>query len=112
MKSRIFPILFCVSVLCATPLTLVGMETTQEAPANAKTVTNELALAEASRQRAAQAGAEWLETSSLIEQAHHAAANQEWTQALALARRATEQGELAVEQAERESTAWRERVIQ
>jgi hypothetical protein len=112
VNNRIFFLLLGLFVLCSTPQVLLGMETMTEAPANGETVANEIALAEASRQRAAEAGAEWLETGSLIEQAKHAAENRDWQQALALALKAKKQGELAVAQAQRESIAWRERVIQ
>jgi len=108
VKSGIFLLLLGLTVLCTTQQMSLAME----APANEETVAYELALAEASRQRAAEAGAEWLETGSLIEQAKHAVENEDWRQALVLARRAKQQGELAVEQAGRESVAWRERVIQ
>ena len=112
VKSRVFLLLLGLAVLCTTPQVLLGMEATTEAPANGETVAIELALAEASRQRAAEAGAEWLDTGPLIEQAKHAAENEDWEQALALALKAKQQGELAVAQAQRESVAWRERVIQ
>jgi hypothetical protein len=112
VKSRVFIVLLGLAVLCTTPQVLLAIETTTEAPANEETVAIELALAEASRQRAGEAGAEWLETGPLIEQAKHAAENEDWRQALTLALRAKQQGELAVEQAARESVAWRDRVIQ
>jgi hypothetical protein len=112
MRSRI-PLLLIVFVgLFAIPEDIVGMEAVTGAAANRETAKNELALAEASRKRAAEAGAEWLETGSLIEQASDAFENEDWSQALTLARRAKKQGQLAIEQAERESIAWRDRVIQ
>jgi len=111
VKSRLFLLMLGLAALCTTPQVLLAMEATAEAPANAETATIELALAEASRQHAADSGAEWLETGSLIEQAKLAMGNEDWRQVLALALRAKKQGELAVAQAQRESVAWRERVI-
>jgi len=112
MNSRVFPVLLGFLMLCATPHRLFGTETVGAVPANAETVANEIASAEASRQRAAEAGAEWVDTGSLIQQATQAAEMEDWQRALELARRAKQQGELAVEQAARESVAWRERVVQ
>ena len=112
MSYRIFVVLLSFFVSYITPHSLFGMETMAAAPANAETVADEIALAEASRRRAAEAGAEWVDTASLIQQAMQAADVEDWQLALALAYRAKEQGELAVEQAARESIAWRERVIE
>lgn len=112
MKNQTLLLLLVLLLLCITPHGLFGMDSKPTAPANAETVANEIALAEASRQRAAEAGSEWLKTGSLIEQARQAADIEDWQQALLLARKAKQQGELAVEQAARESDAWRERVIQ
>ena len=112
VKSRLFLLLLGLAVLCTTPQVLLAMEATTEASANGETVAIELALAEASRQSAAEAGAEWLETGSLIEQAKHAAENEDWRQALKLALQAKKQSELAVAQAQQESVAWRDRVLQ
>jgi histidyl-tRNA synthetase len=81
------------------------------APVDAKTVAAEIAMAESTRQRAAAAGAEWLQTGSLVEQARQAAENENWHLALTLARQAREQSELAVQQSQRESEAWRNRVV-
>lgn len=107
MKNRIFLLLPVFFLLCGAPRMLPAME----APANAQTVAHEIDLAEASRQEAAEARAEWLQTGSLIEEAKRAAESEDWQQALALARQAKQQAELAVEQAERESVAWRSRVV-
>jgi len=112
MRSRIPFLLIVFAGLFTVPQDVIGMEAITRVAANRETVKNELALAETSRKRAAEAGAEWLETGSLIEQARRALENEDWSQALALARRANEQGELAFEQSERESGAWRDRVIQ
>ena len=67
--------------------------------------------AEQLRQSAADRGAEWLQTGSLIERAREAMASQEWQMAGQLARRAIQQSELAIEQSKRESTAWQRRVV-
>jgi len=112
MRSRVFPVLLGILMLCATPHRLSGTETAGTAPADAETVAKEIAMAEASRQRAAEAGAEWVDTGSLIQQAMQAAEVEDWQLALELALRAKQQGELAVEQAARESVTWRERVVQ
>ena len=112
MKYRIFVVLLSFFVSYITPHSLFGMETMAPAPANAEAVADEIALAEASRQRAAKAGSEWVDTASLIQQAMQAAEVEDWQLALALAHQAKKQGELAIEQAARESIAWRERVIQ
>lgn len=80
-------------------------------PVNTETVAAEIARAEAARQQAAEAGAEWLQTGALIEQAREAAASENWNLALTLARQARQQGELAVQQSQRESEAWRNRVL-
>jgi len=112
MSYRIFLVLLSFFVLYITPHQLFGMEPMAAVPANAETVADEIALAEASRQHAAEAGAEWVDTASLIKRAIQAADVEDWQLALALASRAKKQGELALEQAARESIAWRERVIQ
>lgn len=67
--------------------------------------------AEAARREAAERGAEWLATRSLIEQARREADEGNWRQAADLAEQALQQGNLAVEQAERESGAWQDRVV-
>lgn len=67
--------------------------------------------AEAARLRAAEAGAEWLDTENLVQRARVEADQGNWPQAAALAQQALQQGELAVAQAEYESEAWRNRVV-
>ena len=67
--------------------------------------------AEQLRQTAAEHGAEWLETESLIQKARKAAAAEDWHTARQLAERAKRQSELAIEQSERESTAWQKRAV-
>jgi hypothetical protein len=70
-----------------------------------------IAQADSVRLAAAEAGAEWLKTESLIEEARQLAAEGDWQAASARALKALRQGQLALEQAEREAGAWRERVI-
>lgn len=111
MNFRMIILVLAVFVLIGQPRQCLGQEAINGATANADKVATELALAETARQRAAEARAEWLRTSSLIEEAREAAQNEQWQQAWELAREARLQGELAVEQAERESVAWRERVV-
>jgi hypothetical protein len=74
-------------------------------------VSAQIERAEQMRQAAAARGAEWLATGGLIEQARKAAADENWDTARRLASQAKQQAELAIEQSERESTAWRNRVI-
>jgi hypothetical protein len=70
-----------------------------------------LVAAESAQKAAAAAGAEWLETHKLIEQARRDAEQENWDVAIELVMKAKQQGELAVMQAERESTAWKNRVV-
>lgn len=70
-----------------------------------------LAEAEQLRLEAAAAGAEWLQTGSLLEQARDQAAAGDMDAALALVDKAHFQAEAALLQAEYESTAWQNRVI-
>jgi len=67
--------------------------------------------AEAARQLATERRTEWLDTRGLIEQAREEARLGNYRQAVALADEARRQGELAVEQAEREAEAWQQRVV-
>lgn len=67
--------------------------------------------AETARQEAAARGAEWLDTRRLIEEARQEADQGNWQRAATLAEQALQQGTLASAQAERESEAWRERVV-
>lgn len=67
--------------------------------------------AEAARRAAAERNAEWLATRGLIKQARRAADEGNWPLAADLAGQALQQGNLAVEQAERESEAWHDRVV-
>jgi hypothetical protein len=111
MKKPILVFSLGLTLLCSTYQELPAMDAMADVAANGETVAQELALAEAARLRAAATGAEWLQTGSLIDQAKQAVEDEEWQLALALARKAKQQGELAIEQAERESVAWRSRVI-
>ena len=70
-----------------------------------------LVAAQSAQTAAAEAGAEWLETGVLIEQARLDAEQENWDTAIELAMKAKQQGELAVMQAERESIAWHNRVV-
>jgi hypothetical protein len=112
MNNRIFLPLLGLFLLCVTPRESSGMECRTAEPSNEEMVATEIALADAFRQRAAEAGAEWVDTGSLIQQAEQAVEMKDWQLAMELACRAKQQGELAVEQAARESVAWRERVVQ
>jgi hypothetical protein len=71
-----------------------------------------LVAAQNAQKAAAAAGAEWLETGALIDQAELDAEQENWDTAIELAEKAKQQGELAVMQAERESIAWQNRVVQ
>lgn len=70
-----------------------------------------LAEAEQLREEAAAAGAEWLQTEGLLEQAREAAANGDTQTALSLVAEARFQAEAALRQAEHEAEAWRDRVV-
>ena len=80
-------------------------------PPAADEVMSLIEQAEMVRQRASQAGAEWLRTGQLIDQARQHAEAEEWLRADATARLALRQGELALEQSVRESGAWEDRVL-
>ncbi len=71
----------------------------------------EFRAAEALRAEAAAIGAEWIETGRLLDEAQSADAEGDTDRALALVEKARFQAEAAIEQARRESTSWRERVI-
>jgi hypothetical protein len=82
-----------------------------DAAASEQSARERIDQAEAARREAAGRGAEWLETAGLIEEARREADQGNWREAEALAERALQQGNLAVAQAERESEAWRNRVV-
>ena len=69
------------------------------------------AEAEQLRLEAAAAGAEWLKTEALLDQARDEAAEGDMDAALALVEKARFQSEAALRQADYESTAWQNRVI-
>jgi len=68
-------------------------------------------VAERLRQTAAEAGAEWLETEKLLLRAQEEAASGNWNPAGRLTAKACKQAELALQQAEYESKAWKNRVV-
>ena len=70
-----------------------------------------LSAAEHLRKAAASAGAEWLKTESLLIRAREEAASGNWNPALQLTAKACQQAELALQQAQYESEAWKSRVI-
>lgn len=67
--------------------------------------------AERLRAEASAAGAEWLQTAKLLEQARDAEAGGDNEAALVLVEEARFQAEAALRQAEHEATAWRARVV-
>lgn len=71
----------------------------------------QFSVAENLRQAAAGAGAEWLKTESLLIRAREEAASGNWNPALQLTAKACQQAELALQQAQYESEAWKIRVI-
>lgn len=71
----------------------------------------EFGEAERLRAEAAAAGAEWLETGNLLEQAREAEAAGNTARARELVEEAKFQAEAALRQAGHEAEAWRERVI-
>ena len=97
--------------LMAVGLILAGHASVLPAQLSAESVAKSIGRAEAARNQAAELRAEWLETRSLIEQARKQAGLGHYEKAMALADKARRQGELAVEQYERESAAWQQRVV-
>jgi hypothetical protein len=89
-------------VILAAMLTAAGCTTVFE---------QRLAEAEHLRAEAAAAGAEWLQTEALLDQARDEAARGDTDAALALVDKARFQSEAALRQAEYEATAWQDRVI-
>ena len=69
------------------------------------------AEAERLRQQAAAIGHEWIETATLLEQATEQAAAGDTAAALQLVDKARFQSKAALMQAERESEAWKSRVV-
>ena len=68
-------------------------------------------LAEDLRRKAAEAGAEWLQTEDLLIQSRKLAASEQWSAAMQLVDKACLQSELALQQSITESKAWKKRVI-
>ncbi len=71
----------------------------------------QFAAAQSLRVEAAAAGAEWLETEDLLNQASEAAARDNMDAAFALLEQARLQAEMAIQQAEHEAAAWASRVV-
>ena len=82
-----------------------------DAPLTASSVESLIEHAVQTRVQAADMGAEWLETRTLVERAREQLEQGNLEQAASLADRARKQGELAIEQATREANAWKQRVI-
>ena len=72
----------------------------------------QISAAEKLRQLAASVGAEWLETEGLLFRSREEADRGNWRTALELVQKACLQAELALQQAEYESIAWKSRVIE
>jgi hypothetical protein len=70
-----------------------------------------LEAAEQLRAKAAKAGAEWLQTGQLLDEARTAAADGDMQAAIALVEQARFQAEAAISQAEKEAEAWKSRVV-
>jgi len=111
LKLRILIVLLLGWSLCGAPNRLLGQEEAGGTGIQEDQVALAIDAAETARQRAAEAGYEWLQTGALIQDAREAFENGQFQQALSLAQQAEQQGQLAVEQALRESVAWRDRVI-
>jgi len=90
---------------------LVTADATPAKPVSAEAVGGLIRQAEAARSRAAELRIEWLKTGDLIDEAKKLAEAGDLQQAAERAELALQQGELAVTQAERESTAWQRRVV-
>ncbi len=110
-----------VVLLFAATLTACGRNTPPEQATNktepvpgatSESFADMLLAAQSAQKAAAAAGAEWLETDALIDQARRDAEQENWDTAIELAMKAKQQGELAVMQAERESISWHNRVVQ
>ena len=79
--------------------------------ANREYFEQQYTVAEHLRQAAAAAGAEWLETEGLLIRSQQEAGNGDWSTALQLVQKACLQAGLALQQAEYESEAWKNRVV-
>lgn len=114
MKGAVTGLLFAVSVLAALPAAAAPdgeASPTPESSIGPHEVEALIDRAEAAQREAGERNAEWLATRGLIKQASQAADEGNWQLAADLAGQALQQGNLAVEQAERESEAWRDRVV-
>lgn len=91
-------------------LILLSSDTGREM--NSRYFAQQLAIAEQLRQLAAKAGTEWLKTEELLLQSQVEANNTNWDTAYRLTYKACHQAELALQQAEYESQAWKHRVVE
>ena len=73
---------------------------------SASEVETMITAAETARQRAANVGFEWRWTAKYIKQAREAQAAGDMKKAMALAKRAKREGDLAIEQAKKADTVW------
>ena len=96
-KPRLMPL-----TIAAIVIAVAGCETEFE---------RRLAAAERQRAEAAAAGAEWLQTGKLLEQARQEAEQDNVDAALELVDKAKFQAEMALQQALREEEAWVRRVV-
>ena len=78
---------------------------------NRKFFEQQISVAEHLRQTAASKGAEWLETENLLIRSREEAGDGNWDAAFQLLQKACAQAELALQQAEYESKAWKSRVV-
>jgi len=89
-----------------------GEQNPASSPGNQKQhFEQQFSAAENLRQAAASAGAEWLKTESLLISAREEAASGNWNLAVQSTAKACQQAELALQQAQYESEAWKSRVI-
>jgi hypothetical protein len=103
----------CESSETTQPVTITTSEATgQPAARDHDNYASLLIEAEELQQAAADAGAEWLQTGSLISEARHQAEQENWGEAIDALSKAKRQSELALAQAEHESDAWKSRVLQ
>lgn len=78
---------------------------------NRKYFEQQVSVAERLRQTAASKDAEWLETENLLIRSREEAGDGNWNAAFQLLQKACVQAELALQQAEYESQAWKSRVV-
>jgi hypothetical protein len=111
MSFRILNLLLASALLAGVYGQLPAREESSNPRVTAEQAERAIEAAEAARKRAAEAGAEWLRTGALIEEARNAAKSEQWQEAFDRAGQARRQADLAIEQAAQESTAWRARVV-